>query len=81
LGLLAQIENNHRTEEKIMLKDTDKTIPYRLSPAELENFRLLRRRMKLSSFTLPDDGEEPEETESLNADLDRPNAKVEKKLP
>jgi hypothetical protein len=31
------------------MKNSDKTIPYRLSPAELENLRLLRERMSSSS--------------------------------
>ena len=34
----------------------DKTVPYRLSIAELENFRILRKKMK--TFDSNEDGEE-----------------------
>jgi hypothetical protein len=66
-----------------MLKHTDKTVPYRLSQAELENLRLLRKRMNPSS-SIQDDEEEKkmsEEISTWNSDPDRFNQKTEKKLP
>ena len=36
-------------KRKTKLNYSEKTIPYRLSPAELENLRILRRRMQPSN--------------------------------
>jgi len=55
------------------LNNTEKTIPYRLSPAELENLRILRGRT-LSSSSLQDTEEKKistEETDARHSDRDR----------
>jgi hypothetical protein len=56
-----------------MINHTDKTIPYRLSPAELENLRLLRKRMSTSSSNLETDEERDtsQEVNAWNTDPDR----------
>ncbi len=41
-----------------MLNDTDKTIPFRLSEAELENLRILRKRTQTSPPMQDDDEKE-----------------------
>ena len=58
---------------------SEKTIPYRPSPADLENLRLLRKRMNPSCST--EDGEEemPEEINAWYSKLDPTNQTVEKK--
>ena len=65
------------------MDNTDKTIPYRLSPAELESLRLLRKRTKPSNSV--QDGEEEEEmAEEINvwnSDLEPINQIVKKKIP
>jgi hypothetical protein len=42
----------------------DKTIPYRPSPADLENLRILRKKIK--SFDSDADGEEENPSEDIN---------------
>jgi hypothetical protein len=49
-----------------MINNTQKTIPYRLSPAELENLRLLRKR-KHPSNSIQDDEKEEKTSEEINA--------------
>ena len=58
---------------KAMINHTDKTIPYRLSPAELENLRLLRKKMGPSSSSLETDEERDtsQEINTWNSDPDR----------
>ena len=53
-----------------MINDTQKTIPYRLSEAELENLRLLRRRMNPLECTPGAEGQEKnsEEIAAWNSD-------------
>lgn len=63
------------------LKYTEKTIPYRLSPAELENLRILRRRTQ-SSSSLQDAEAENKSTEEMDArqsDQDRLEKKTVRK--
>jgi hypothetical protein len=48
------------------VKYSEKTIPYRLSPAELENLRMLRRRTQ-SSSSLQDAEEKKKATEEMDA--------------
>jgi hypothetical protein len=60
------------------MKSSEKTIPYRLSAAELENLRILRRRTQPSSSM--QDAEKVqrllEETDACNADPDEPEKKT-----
>ena len=60
------------------MKSSEKTIPYRLSAAELENLRILRRRTQPSSSM--QDAEKVqrllEETDACNADPDEPEQKT-----
>ena len=60
------------------MKSSEKTIPYRLSAAELENLRILRRRTQPSSSM--QDAEKVErslaETDVCNADSDKPEKKT-----
>jgi hypothetical protein len=62
-----------------IMNHSDKTIPYRLSPAELENLRMLRRRTNPGQPTQPD--EKKEDKDRWNPAPDRSNQKVEKKNP
>ena len=66
-----------------MINHTDKTIPYRLSPAELENLRLLRKR-RMSSDSIEQDEEEKKISQEINAWnslMGRSNQGTQKKLP
>ena len=60
------------------MKSSEKTIPYRLSAAELENLRILRRRTQPSSSM--QDAEKVqrslEEIDACNADPDEPEQKA-----
>jgi hypothetical protein len=47
-----------------MMQHSEKTVPYRLSQAELENLRLLRKRMNPSS-SIPE-GEEDKTSEEID---------------
>ena len=63
-----------------MINDTQKTIPYRLSEAELENLRLLRKRMNPVGCTpgAEDQDKNSEEIAAWNSDgyhQDDPNQK------
>jgi len=63
------------------LKYSEKTIPYRLSPAELENLRILRRRTQ-SSNSLQDVEEikkSTEETDTRHTDQDQLEKKTLRK--
>jgi hypothetical protein len=63
------------------VKYSEKTIPYRLSPAELENLRILRRRTQ-SSGSLQDVEEikkSTEETDARHTDQDRLEKKTVRK--
>jgi hypothetical protein len=53
--------------EETTLKDSEKTVPYRLSEAELENLRLLRKRMNPSG-SIQDDEEENKTSEALDGE-------------
>jgi hypothetical protein len=64
---------------KTIMNHSDKTIPYRLSPAELENLRILRKRMNPATSAQID--REQEETDARNAELARTDNKAEKKIP
>ena len=54
----------------MLLNNFDKTVPFRMSPAQLESLRLLRKRMN-SPSAIQDDEEEKlvEDTNIWNADL------------
>jgi hypothetical protein len=57
----------------------EKTIPFRLTPADLENLRMLRRRMN-SSYSIQEGEEEDEmsgESIVLNSDIEPTNQKVD----
>lgn len=53
----APIFGKRKVDYLIMTKmiHNDKTIPYRLSPAELENLRILRRKIKPFDASVDDD--------------------------
>jgi hypothetical protein len=63
------------------MNNSDKTIPYKLTPAELENLRLLRKRMNPSGSIPDDDAEEksPGEIEARISDLSEFALKTENK--
>jgi hypothetical protein len=64
-----------------MMKDSQKTIPYSLSQAELENLRLLRERSN-PSISIQDDDEEnkpSQEVDEWNSDRSQFDNKTEKK--
>jgi hypothetical protein len=66
-----------------LMSHTDKTIPYRLSPAELENLRILRKRTK-SSASIQADAEDEKEADESDASISVPeriNQNTEKKIP
>jgi hypothetical protein len=48
------------------MQHSEKTVPYRLSPAELENLRLLRKRMNPPG-SIQDDKEENKTSEEIDA--------------
>jgi hypothetical protein len=80
-------ENIYRTinvlRRRTIMNQSQKTIPYRLSPAELENLRILRRRTQPAG-SIQDAGGDEKKPEGLDArisDPDRTNQKVEKKVP
>ena len=50
----------------MLTRDTDKTIPYRLSSAELASLRVLRNKIN-PSYSSQDAGDEEEETEKINS--------------
>jgi hypothetical protein len=59
---------------------SEKTIPYRLSPAELENLRLLRKRMNPSCSIQDDQEDNPsEEIDVRDSNRSRSENKTEKK--
>ena len=64
------------------MNNTDRTIPYKLSPAELASLRILQARTKSSSSVQAGESEgEEEEVEEINAwisDLEPINPMVEK---
>lgn len=64
------------------MNNIDKTIPYRLSPAELENLRILRRRTQ-PSRSIQDDEAEEKMLEEINAwnSGSKPDQKVERIIP
>jgi len=59
------------------VKYSEKTIPYRLSPAELENLRILRQRTQASG-SMPNDEEAKRSSEGNNARNSEPDP-LEKK--
>jgi hypothetical protein len=65
-----------------MMKNADKTIPYRLSEAELENLRILRKRTGSSGSIQDDKGEEKEseEIDLYHYDPGKLNQKGDKKI-
>jgi hypothetical protein len=65
------------------MNHADKTIPYRLSPAELENLRMLRRRTQPSHSSQADEAEEKmsEEINAWNSGPRPANQKVERIIP
>ena len=64
-------------KRKTKLKYSEKTIPYRLSPAELENLRILRRRTQPSNSMQDTEkvSRASEETDACNSDPDRSEKK------
>jgi hypothetical protein len=77
-NLLAGLGRNH-----LLINHTDKTIPYRLSPAELEDLRILRKRMK-SSASIQDGAEDEQASDESDASIsvpERVNQNTEKKIP
>lgn len=65
-----------------MLKHSEKTVPYKLSQAELENLRLLRKRMNPSGSNQDDDEEQSlGEKDASSSNPDRFSQNVEKKIP
>ena len=64
-----------------MIKQTDKTVPYRLTQAELENLRLLRKRMN-PSCSIEEDKEEKllGKKDTWIANPIRQNQKAEKRI-
>jgi hypothetical protein len=67
----------------MFIRNTDKTIPFRLSPAEIASLRVLRD--KIPPFNSnQDDGDEekkPEEINTWNSSPRSANPKVEKNNP
>jgi hypothetical protein len=63
------------------MQHSEKTVPYRLSPAELENLRLLRKRMNPSGSIQDDkeDNKTSEEIDARNSDRRQFDRKSEKK--
>lgn len=57
----------------------EKTIPFRLTPADLENLRMLRRRMN-SSYSIQESEEEDEmsgDSIALNSDIEPTHQEVD----
>jgi hypothetical protein len=82
-GMVHGVDGNQSLNAKRnhLMNHTDKTIPYRLSPAELENLRIMRKRTK-STESIQGEGEEEktsEESDTLIPESSNQNA--EKKIP
>jgi hypothetical protein len=50
----------------LLIRDTEKTIPYRLSAAEIASLRALRNKIN-PSYSSQDAGDEEEKTEEINS--------------
>jgi hypothetical protein len=50
----------------VLIRDTEKTIPYRLSAAEIASLRVLRNKMNPSNSS-QDAGDEEDQTEEINS--------------
>jgi hypothetical protein len=64
------------------MDNTEKTIPYRLSPAELASFRIMRKKIKTFDSKQDDEEEKiPGETDIWNSELDPKNQSDEEDTP
>jgi hypothetical protein len=73
----------HDFSEKIMTNNTDKTIPYRPSAADLENLRRLRRRTH-PALSIQDNLEEEKTSGQFDTEASTPNHPIqqsEKNIP